>query len=224
MQTRILCSGAGSAAHPQAPRLVLLPGAYQRPEDFVRAGFERSLRERAPTAELILAAPQLAHLTDRSWLAQLRSEVIEPARARAGGALWLGGVSLGAFMALRFAAEDDALIDGLCLLAPYLGSRLIAAEIAALPDLASWQPGPLAADDDERRIWRYVLGLAASGSEPQSAPRVFLGFGRDDRFADTQHLLGRCLRGHAPCIVPGAHDWPVWLRLWESFLADGLRR
>jgi pimeloyl-ACP methyl ester carboxylesterase len=213
MRTRIIqCGAASAAAGEAATRIVLLPGAYHGLEDFARAGFDQALRERELAAELILAAPELAHLGDRSWLARLQAEVIAPARER-GGALWLGGVSLGGFMALRFAAEGEGRLDGLCLLAPYLGSRIVAAEIAAHEGLASWQPAPLAVDDDERRVWRFVRELSTAG-----APSVFLGFGSEDRFADTQQLLARALPASSTRIIPGGHDWPVWQRLWHNFL------
>ncbi len=218
MRTRIIRTEAGNAAGAasaaDAMRMVLLPGAYHEPDDFLQAGFEQALRERGMRAELILAAPQRSHLTDRAWIGQLRAEVIEPARARGGAPLWLGGVSLGAFMALRYAAEHHSGIDGLCLLAPYLGSRIVAAEVAAASTLESWQPGVPADDDDERRIWQYIRGLR----EESAAPRIFLGFGSEDRFADTQRLLQRCLPGAASCVVPGTHDWPVWRHLWDNFL------
>jgi pimeloyl-ACP methyl ester carboxylesterase len=193
--------------------LVMLPGAYHALSDFVEAGFEQGLRERGLAAELILAAPELSHLGDRSWIAQLRAEVIAPARERARGALWLGGISLGGFMALRFAAEADDGIDGLCLLAPYLGSRIVAAEVASHASLAAWQPTALAEDDDDRRIWRFVQRLGAAHT-----PRVFLGFGREDRFADTQRLLAGALPADSTRVIPGGHDWPVWRALWDNFL------
>ena len=116
-------------------------------------------------------------------------------------------------MALRFAAESHAGIDGLCLLAPYLGSRIIAAEVAACASLADWQPGELAEDDDDRRVWRLVQRLRAAG-----APRVFLGYGSEDRFADTQQLLARALPAASTRVIPGGHDWPVWRTLWDNFL------
>jgi pimeloyl-ACP methyl ester carboxylesterase len=210
MRTQVIRCGPVSA---DATRLVMLPGAYHALQDFVDAGFEQDLRERGLAAELILAAPELSHLGDRAWLAQLRAEVIAPARERARGALWLGGISLGGFMALRFAAEADDGIDGLCLLAPYLGSRIIAAEVASHASLAAWQPSALAEDDDDRRIWRFVQRMGAA-----RAPRVFLGFGREDRFADTQRLLARALPADSTRVIPGGHDWPVWRALWDNFL------
>jgi pimeloyl-ACP methyl ester carboxylesterase len=46
---------------------------------------------------------RIAPLTDRNRLLRLYDEFVRPARA-AGHRLWLGGISLGAFMAWRFAA------------------------------------------------------------------------------------------------------------------------
>jgi pimeloyl-ACP methyl ester carboxylesterase len=211
MRTQRLALGAAAAP---ATRIVLLPGAYHALGEFIAAGFDQALRERELAVELILAAPELAHLNDRSWLSQLRTEVIAPARARGGGELWLGGISLGGYMALRFAAEGADELDGLCLLAPYLGSRIVAAEIAAHGNLASWEPGALADDDDDRRIWRLVQRLPTM----LAAPRVFLGYGREDRFADTQRLLSGALPAACTSVIPGGHDWPVWRALWDRFL------
>jgi hypothetical protein len=210
MRSQIIHAGPAGGL---TARIVLLPGAYHALEQFVGAGFDRALRDRGLAAELIVAAPELAHLNDRAWLTQLRREVIAPARERGAGALWLGGISLGAFMALRFAAEGAEALDGLCLLAPYLGSRIVAAEIAAQGTLANWRAERLGEDDDERRIWRFIQGLRTA-----AAPRVFLGFGSEDRFADTQRLLASALPADSTHVIPGGHDWPVWRRLWDQFL------
>jgi len=210
MRTRSIACGSPDA---HSPRIVLLPGAYHPIEQFIDAGFDQALRLRGRSAELVLAAPPLSHLNDRGWRARLRAEVIAPARERGRGALWLGGISLGGFMALRFAAEELDALDGLCLLAPYLGSRIVAAEVAAHENLASWQPGALAEDDDDRRIWRFVQGLRG-----RDGPRVWLGYGSEDRFADSQRLLQRALPAGATRVIPGGHDWPVWRALWDQFL------
>ena len=210
MRSQIIYAGPAGGL---TARIVLLPGAYHALEQFVDAGFDRALRDRGLAAELIVAAPELAHLNDRAWLTQLRREVIAPARERGAGALWLGGISLGAFMALRFAAEGAEALDGLCLLAPYLGSRIVAAEIAAQGTLANWRAERLGEDDDERRIWKFIQGLGTA-----AAPRVFLGFGSEDRFADSQRLLASALPAGSTHVVPGGHDWPVWRRLWDQFL------
>jgi pimeloyl-ACP methyl ester carboxylesterase len=196
---------------PAAACIVLLAGAYQEPEDFLRAGFDCAIRERALNVELVLVAPELQHVADRSWLAELPGQVLQPLRAGTA-ALWLGGISLGAFMALRCAAGHPQLADGLCLIAPYLGSRILGAEIAAQGGLSAWRAGPLAEDDDERQVWRYLQSL----SPPP--PELYLGLGREDRFGDTQGLLARALPAALTVQRPGGHDWPVWRQLWDNFL------
>jgi pimeloyl-ACP methyl ester carboxylesterase len=60
---------------------------------------------------LTVQTQRIAHLTGRNWLLRLYDEVVRPARA-AGHRLWLGGISLGAFMALRFAALYPEQIHG----------------------------------------------------------------------------------------------------------------
>jgi hypothetical protein len=97
-------------------------------------------------------------------------------------------------------------------LAPYIGNRIVAGEIARAGGLAGWSPGELAPDDDERRIWTFIKTL------PESALRVYLGFGRDDRFADSQALMAAALPSSACRVIAGAHDWSTWRALWEFFL------
>ncbi|HEY3729784.1 MAG TPA: hypothetical protein VGL28_00840 [Steroidobacteraceae bacterium] len=197
-------------------RVVLLPGAYHVLEDFVGAGFDQAVREHAPAVELVLADPEPAHLNDRSWLAGLRQELNGAGTA---ARQWLGGISLGGFMTLRMAAASTQGLSGLCLLAPYLGARAVVAEAeAALATPAGcrarWPPAKLAPDDDDRRVWGFASALATR----PDAPRVFLGFGSEDRFAHAQRLLAQLLPPDATQVIPGAHDWPVWRDLWRRFL------
>jgi pimeloyl-ACP methyl ester carboxylesterase len=202
-------------SQPTRLRVVLMPGAYHTPNQFLDAGFAEAVQRHAQCVELILAVPELAHLTDRRWLSALHDEVIAPARADQIP-IWLGGVSLGGFMALRFAAQYPHSLDGLCLLAPYLGSRIIASE-AMQADVAGWRAETLDEDDDERRIWHYVARLSGD----MAATRVFFGYGAGDRFADTLRLLARALStsGATQRVLPGGHDWPIWRALWDDFLS-----
>jgi pimeloyl-ACP methyl ester carboxylesterase len=197
--------------------IVLLPAARQRLEDFIDAGFARALQACGADFELILVDPEQAHLNDRGWMSRLRDEIVLPLRATARP-VWLGGISLGAFMALRFAAAAPQAIDGLCLIAPYLGSRIVAADIERHAELRAWTPGELSEEDDERIVWRYVRDLQPT------TPQLFLGLGREDRFADTQRLLARSLPQDCCLTLEGGHEWPVWRRLWDNFLERRLVR
>lgn len=192
-----------------------LPGAYHAAQDFVEAGFATAVRARCAALDLVFVDLELNHVGDRSAIQQLRSDVVLPARA-AGVSIWLGGISLGGLFALDYAASFPGEIDGLCLLAPYLGSRIIAREIEQAPGLGPWQPGELAESDEERRIWRYIK-TRHSGSEP-----LCLGFGREDRFAAAHQLLAATLPANAVNVIAGGHEWSTWAKLWENFLDSRL--
>src|SRR5437763_12214356 len=112
------------AAHSgrSAPTLiVMLPPAYSGPEDFVRAGFVAAARERRLDVDLAFAALELRHVADRTVLTELWQELLSPARAR-GRAVWLGGISFGAYLALCCAERHPGELAGLCVLAPWLGT------------------------------------------------------------------------------------------------------
>jgi pimeloyl-ACP methyl ester carboxylesterase len=190
--------------------MVWLPGAYHSAQDFLTAGFADAVRTRRIALDLVLVDLELAHVGDRSALQRLRSDLVLPARA-AGVSIWLGGISLGGLVALNYAAAYPDELDGLCLLAPYLGNRMLTAEIAEARGLAAWQPGELAETDEERRIWRYIKSRA------HSRP-LYLGFGQADRFAAAHELLAAALPPDSVDVIAGGHEWSTWSRLWENFL------
>ena len=203
------------AARPGLPaptRVIWLPGAYHAPEDFLSAGFDAEVRRRGLDLDLEFVPLRLDHVGDRSTVQQLRHDVIEPARAQGCRTIWLAGISLGGLFAMDYAAGRDADWDGLCLLAPYLGNRLLIAEIVAAGGIDAWKPGPLAESDEERRIWRFVQNRRPD-------PPVYLGYGREDRFAHAHDLLAQALPPACVDVVPGGHDWGTWKTLWENFLA-----
>lgn len=198
-------------------RVLLLPAAHTTPEDFQREGFVRAARERRLPVDLVFVEVKLQHLTDRTVLRRLRHEIILPARALGCRSIWLGGISLGGFIAMAYAARFVQEIDGLCLLAPYLGNRMVIGEIERANGIDGWTPGDLAEDDDERRIWQFIKEQR-NRTSPRPAPGLHLGFGSEDRFADSHRLMAAALAADSVDVVPGRHEWPAWLRLWENFL------
>jgi len=195
-----------------ATRVLLLPAAYTTPDDFLREGFVKAARDRALPVDLVFVELKVQHLTDRTILRRLRHEVVLPARALGCRSIWLGGISIGGFVALAYAERYPEEIDGLCLLAPYLGNHIVTGEIERANGVHEWAPGELAADDDERRIWRFIKEHRARPSP------LHLGFGRDDRFADSHRMMASALAPECVDVVPGGHEWPVWRQLWENFL------
>ncbi|HEY4214549.1 MAG TPA: alpha/beta fold hydrolase [Steroidobacteraceae bacterium] len=213
-----------------APALIIcLPAAYTGPEDFLQAGFLSAVRDRELPVDLAFAHLNLQHLIDRTILRRLRHEIVLPARAQGCESIWFCGISLGGFLALAYAEKYPDEVNGLCLLAPYLGNRIVAGEIEQAGGLERWQPGKLAPDDDERRIWRLIQSVRAEGTLQaagslqapgplQSGMTWHLGFGREDRFAASHRMMAAALPPDRVHVIPGGHDWPVWRQLWDNFL------
>jgi pimeloyl-ACP methyl ester carboxylesterase len=190
--------------------MIWLPGAYQSAQDFLDVGFARAATQRRVPLDLVFVDLQMQHLDDRGIFQRLRSEILSPAQD-SGAAVWLAGISLGGLIALDYASSHPGELNGLCLLAPYLGNRMLVNEIAAASGLAGWEPGELAESDAERRIWRYI--------KTQVDPRpLFLGYGKDDRFSAAHDMLAAALPADWVEVVAGGHEWSTWLKLWERFL------
>lgn len=193
-------------------RVILIPGAYQGAADLIEAGFALAIREAQLAVDLQLVDLELTHLTDRSVLGELHADLVPEARAAGCSQLWLGGISLGGFLALLYAERHPETCDGLLLLAPYLGNRMIFSDLErhlSAPANEQVEPPELA---EERRIWRFIR------ERPAGSPPLRLGFGSADRFAVAHRLLARSLPPALVDEVPGAHEWPVWLQLWKNFL------
>jgi pimeloyl-ACP methyl ester carboxylesterase len=202
---------AARADTPAPQLLLMLPAAFSEPRDFVQHGFIAAARRRDLALDLAFCSLELANVTDRSVLTRLREGLILPARAR-GTRVWLGGISLGGFLALTLAARHASELAGLVLFAPYLGSHIMTGEIERAGGVANWLPAGPAPDDDEHQVWHFI-GSLAQGKLP-----THLGFGNEDRFARRHRLLAQALDPKDVDTVAGGHDWDTWRTLWERFL------
>lgn len=210
--------------------VVMLPGAYSLPQEFVNEGYVQALRTRGVRADVLVADAHLGYFNDRSVLQRLRDDVVAPARAQGYRRLWLVGISLGGFGALAYASVHGSHpqhgVDGVLAVAPYLGSRRLQGDILAAGGPLAWADAQAAAPvagevvsnpaDGERALWRWLV------RPPPGAPPVHLAYGTDDRLADGHRLLAGVLQPERVSTVPGGHDWPPWRALWQQWLQRGL--
>ena len=210
-----------ASASPAAALLVMLPAAYSRPGDFVAEGLVGAARAAGVDAEIVLADAHMGYFSDRTVVARLREDIVLPARARGVRQVWLAGISLGGFAALGYAVRHPQEVDGVVVLAPYLGRRALLREIAGVGSVDVWAAtSALREGDDEdeeleRDIWRWL-------SRREREPAVWLGYGRDDRFAAAHRLLAATLPAQRVAEADGGHDWVAWRALWAGWLAHGV--
>jgi pimeloyl-ACP methyl ester carboxylesterase len=202
----------------QAPvLLVLLPGAFMSPQELVEQGFVAAVRERGLAVDVAIANAHIGYAQDGSIGQRLHEDVILPARAWGYRRIWLAGISLGGFVALAYEVSFPGTIEGIFAIAPYLGRRTLLDRIVAAGGPAAWaRQTPADETDIDARVWRWLA------APPPRAPQVWLGVGREDRFADSHRVLAALLPADRVAVVPGDHDWPPWRTLWAQWLDRGL--
>lgn len=193
--------------------LVLLPGAYMTPQHFADNGFFTAVDGRGLALDLAAVNLELDEISTGDALPAIQREIIEPARAHYRQ-VWLGGISLGGLLSLCHAADYPGAVDGLCLIAPYPGSRLTTNAIARAGGLDVWQAGSEQLADPEFRVWQWLQA-------PPAGLPVFVGYGTEDRFAAGMAQIASRFPPAATRARPGEHDWPVWRQLWADFLDLG---
>lgn len=201
--------------------VIMLPGALQQPEDFVQAGFIDAVRKRGLSIDLALVDLGFEFIGDTingSALQRIDAELVQPGRLQCYDAIWLGGISIGGLIASAYANCYPGQLDGLCLLSPYPGNRMLLREIAAAGGLDRWPADAGAEQDAERAMWRWLQARGQQAREQGGGERVHLGYGRQDRFAPSLQLVADALAGQQIDTIPGDHDWPTWQKLWENFL------
>jgi pimeloyl-ACP methyl ester carboxylesterase len=197
--------------------VVLLPGRGGHAEDFQKGGFLDVARQAGLRADVVAVDAHLAYYANRTIVVRLHEDVIGPAKARGCREVWLVGVSMGGLGALLYAQQYPEEVTGICLLAPFLGSKATLKEIEDAGGLRSWSPRePLAPDDYQRSIWKWLK--ANTGNAANHPILIYLGYGTDDAFAGSNALLSDALPQARVFREKGGHDWPVWKQLWTDFL------
>ena len=195
--------------------LVMLPGVGIEAVEFADQGMVAAAHERGLALDIVTAHPDLDLYLEDGVTEALHRAVVEPARARGCTRIWLLGISLGAMGALLYASAYPADVEGLVLLAPFLGTRGTVAEMARAGGLNSWSAASSIATAPEQRM---LIWLQAHLAERTDRPSLYLGYGRQDRFAAAHRMLAKQLPRERVAVADGGHDWPSWVVLWKQLL------
>ncbi|MDZ4359626.1 MAG: alpha/beta hydrolase, partial [Variovorax sp.] len=144
--------------------LIFLPGAYLKPEEFEREGFISAVRERHLAADALLVDADVSYYYDQTLSERLHADVIQPQRAKGYTSIWLVGISIGGFGALIHELARPGSVDGIVALAPYLGRRVLGAEIKKAGGLRTWQAptGPQPDEEPDRKLWPFFQQYLAA--------------------------------------------------------------
>ncbi|HEX2545044.1 MAG TPA: alpha/beta hydrolase [Ramlibacter sp.] len=191
--------------------VVVLPGRGDDVEGLRRSGIAQAVQSAWPDADVVLTGLALGYYMEGQAEIRLHNEIIQPARRRGYAQIWLVGASLGGMGSIMYDRAYPNQVDGLVLLAPYLGEESVLARIRAAGGVAAWQPPPkpgaVTADNFEVELWRHVQAWAR---DPAAARKVWLAYGRRDRFAPSMPLLVPVLPATNVLVREGGHDWTVW--------------
>jgi pimeloyl-ACP methyl ester carboxylesterase len=201
---------------PSRDLLMLLPGRGDRAHSFANEGIVAIAQHAAANLDVVAVDATTGYYIHRNLTQRMMADVVEPARARGYRAKWIAGISQGGLGALLFAQLHPQEVSDVVVVAPFLGDEEVIAEIERAGGLAGWRPpAKLDPDDYQRALWRWLRGCTVEG---QTCPRIFLGFGTEDRFARALRLLAAVLPPEQVATVPGGHTWDPWRQLFTMLL------
>jgi pimeloyl-ACP methyl ester carboxylesterase len=195
--------------------LLMLPGAKNTPQQLVDHGFIRALRERGLPVDVLVLHAHVDLYLERADIEHLLHHTLDRVRACGYRRIWLLGISLGGSGAMICATQRTPEIEGVFLLAPFLGTRGLIAEVEAAGGLHQWQAGAIDPRDHERDLLEQIR-RSPLGAE--DFPPVYLGYGSEDRYRGASILLSQRLPQQRVTALSGGHDWATWIALWHALL------
>lgn len=195
--------------------LLMLPGAKNTPQQLVENGFISALRERKQGVDVLALDAHADAYLNRAEIERQLHDTLDAARAHGYDRIWLLGISLGGTGAMICAIQRTAEIDGIFLLAPFLGTRGMIAEVVAAGGLNHWQAGEIRSRDHERALLKHIRQKALDADK---FPAIFLGFGSEDRYRGASMILSELLPPDRVVVNAGGHDWETWKALWGMML------
>lgn len=196
--------------------IVFLPGAQEVPIDIVKEGFIEQVRARSIDADVMVIDSHIGYFLKRTFDVRIRTDIIEPARAKGYKSIWLAGISLGGFGSLMYSRIFPGEIDGVIAIAPFIAANDVLNEVIDAGGLVRWQPElPLKTDDYQRDLLLWLRGYQDRNAK---RPQLYIGYGSKDGLAQFQTLIGTILPPDRLLAAPGGHDWPPWKQMWGDVL------
>lgn len=195
---------------------IFLPGRGGSMLDLEHEGILAILRLHQAPVDVMSVDAGLWLYIRRTLLDRLESDIMPKVREGQYRNVWLIGNSMGGLGSLLYARDHPGRIQGIILLAPFLGDEPILKEIAATGGLLHWMPKDTSSDNYQRDVWIFLK--ACLQNQAGAYPRLFLLAGRDDRFHSGHRLLASVLSENQVYWADGGHDWKAWRRSFQTFM------
>jgi predicted esterase len=200
---------------PQPNLFVFMRGIGGSHRAFEEEGLVDDVRAMRLPFDMVAPNAHFGYYAGRTLLERLKADVIDPARAQGKNNIWLVGFSMGGLGSLLYLREHPQDVQGLCLVAPFLGDDPIIEEIRAAGGVRSWSPGAYDPDEDYQRMLWHWIKENVRGDAPVP---IYLGCGTEDGHAAANALLAELLPEDHVVQIPGGHDYPTFKALWDRFL------
>lgn len=199
---------------PQRVLLVMLPGMGISSQDFVDYGLVAMAQSGHQIVDVLATQPDQSLYLDGVIADDLNKVLARFTSGENDTRLWLLGISLGGMGALACAARSVARIEGLVLLAPFIGTRGTVAALQRAGGWNHWSPRESVATQAEQEVLCWLQTCLAN----PAGPPIWLGHATRDRFAAGHRMLAAALPDDRTVQVEGAHDWPAWQAQFQALM------
>jgi pimeloyl-ACP methyl ester carboxylesterase len=196
--------------------LLLLPGRGDRASTFADEGIVKIAKGAVPNLDVVAVDATVGYYIHRNLPERLMADVIVPAQKRGYRSIWLSGISMGGIGALLVAQRNPAAVSAVVVVAPFLGDEDVINEIERAGGIRLWTPSAhIDSEDYQRSLWAWLKGCT---EHRESCPRIFLGFGSEDRFVRANRILAAALPANQVVVVSGGHTWEPWRQAFAALL------
>jgi hypothetical protein len=198
---------------PAKPRrlVVVLPGRADDLHDLQESAIAQAVQSAWPDADVVLTGLALGYYLQGRAAQRLHDEVVVPARRRGYAQVWLVGASLGGMGAVLYDRSYPDRVDGIVLLAPYLGNSRLLSEIRAAGGVSAWHAPAggegISLSNFQQELWRH---LQSWSHRPAATRKIWLVYGSRDPLREAMPLLAPLLPPGHVLLREGGHDWHVW--------------
>ncbi|MCP4136086.1 MAG: esterase family protein [bacterium] len=199
--------------------MLLLPGRNSKHIDFHEFGFIDAIKNAGAPVDAVVVNAHLGYYYRRNLLPRLLNDIIKPAKENGYESIWITGISMGGIGTALYAQLNYETIDGIFLIAPFLGEVKVIEEIRNAGGVSAWEPKePFSEKDFQRPLWKWFKAALA---DQERYPKIYAGYGTEDKHvANTGSvaLLENELPRGRVFTAPGGHRWAPWLEVFNKFL------